>query len=200
MCPPCTCWLLGMGSTRGNVRCCENLLLFWNRTGNSSLSRVLEGGGTPLNSVTHLWEPSGRRWVHEVHIDYCKLEKPPSTKRKGEGKIVILSYVRQYGQIRRLAIQDPNVYQPRGVFLWALSVVFYPIPLPCQPLPSKWLVYMKDTGIRIYRDRNKHRVTRKKVSKIIMFHKTPEDNKLLVCEREGQTDPQTSGPIAAANT
>jgi hypothetical protein len=62
---------------------------------------------------------------------------------------------------------------------------------------------MKDTGIRIYRDRNKHqRVTRKQVSKI-MFHRAPEDNnKLLVCKREGQRqkNAQTSGPLAASNT
>lgn len=124
--------------------------------------------------------------------DSSKLEKPHSTKWKGEGKkIIILSYVHQYGQIRRLVIQDPNVYQPRKVFLWALSVVFYPILLPCQPLPSKWLDYMKDAGIRIYRDRNKHQqVTRKPVSKIT-FHEAPEGNKqqtARVWERRTETE------------
>lgn len=118
--------------------------------------------------------------------------KATQHKRKRGGKeIIILIYVHQCRQIRRLVTQDPNVYQPRKVFLWALSVVFYPILLPCQPLPSKRLDYMKDTGIRFYGDRNKHqRVTGQQVSKIIMFHKAPEDtkNKLLVCERRTETE------------
>lgn len=75
--------------------------------------------------------------------------------KRGGKKFITLSYVHQYRQIRRLVIQDPNVYQPRKVFWWALSGVFYPILLPCQPLPSKRLDYMKDIGIRIYGDRNK---------------------------------------------
>lgn len=181
LCAHADCWeWVPPGVMRGVVR---TYYYYFSGIGQETVHHPESWKGVVLLWIAWLIFESHQEGDGHMKSTYsCKLEKPHSTQWKGEGEIIILSYVHQYGQIRRLAVQDPNVYQPRRVFLWALSVVFYSILLPCQPLPSKWLDYMKDTGIRIYRDINKHRVTRKQVSKI-MFHKTPEDNKLLVCER-----------------
>lgn len=82
--------------------------------------RVREGGSSPLNSVARLWELQIRRWVGRVHLNSCKLEKPEEKERKKRGErksLLCLMPISMDRLVRRLVIQDPNVYQPIKAFL-----------------------------------------------------------------------------------